>query len=166
MKNCVLIFLGTLKVSEIERFSNFCFPITESGCWIWMGGLGSSGYGNFSLNGKTIAAHRMSYLLFNGEIPLGFCVRHSCDIKECVNPTHLSAGTYTENSKDTKDRGRCNWLSGEDNPRSTLTKEKVIEIIKSKDPLLILSKKYGVSISAISNIQNGKRWKCIDRSTL
>lgn len=52
----------------INRFMEKVEIITESGCWIWTGGL-ARGYGRFWLNGKGELAHRVAYIAENGEIP-------------------------------------------------------------------------------------------------
>lgn len=42
----------------------------------------------------------------NGPIPKGLVVRHTCDVRECVNPDHLILGTQKDNIRDMHDRGR------------------------------------------------------------
>src|SRR3990172_2420122 len=76
-------------------------------CWIWIGAIGTSGYGSFMLNGRNTRAHRVAYLLFCGEISKlegsdcrGTCVIHSCDNPLCVNPDHLRLGTHVDNMRD------------------------------------------------------------------
>lgn len=84
-------------------------PIPETGCWIWLASKGNSGnkqYGHFTMDGKTHRAHRAAWLLYNGEIPEGMQVLHSCDIGICVNPAHLRLGTHEENMREMVARGR------------------------------------------------------------
>lgn len=85
-------------------------PVTESGCWIWMGRYGGRGnaYGRICVNGKEYGAHRFSYTAFVGKIPAGLLVCHHCDVKECVNPNHLYAGTVQDNARDAVSRNRYN----------------------------------------------------------
>lgn len=76
------------------------------GCWIWRGAVGSSGYGNVVIGGRTVGAHRLAYSMAFGDIQLGFVVRHRCDTKLCVNPEHLEVGTQAETVRDAATRGR------------------------------------------------------------
>lgn len=63
-------------------------------CWEWEGGVSDSGYGMINI---TVPAHRVAYLLANGEIPDGLVVDHTCRNRRCCNPLHLEAVTTQEN---------------------------------------------------------------------
>lgn len=82
--------------------------IVPGECWEWTAGI-RNGYGAFKLNGKAIDAHRVSYEAYNGEIPKGKIICHTCDNPKCVNPEHLYAGTYADNVHDMIKRNRCNY---------------------------------------------------------
>lgn len=87
--------------NQIERGST---PEPNSGCWLWDGSLGSngSGYGSLWIKSaqKRVPAHRASYTAFFGDIPDGKVVMHRCDTRSCVNPDHLSLGSYRDNAID------------------------------------------------------------------
>jgi hypothetical protein len=92
--------------SDKERFWRKVNKI-DGGCWEWTASLSIRGYGKFTLNNRSITAHRASFLFYHGYLPTSeLHVRHSCDNPKCVNPDHLSAGTAHENVMDMIARGR------------------------------------------------------------
>ncbi len=94
---------------ELKYIRNFLekVEITDS-CWNWMASCsGKEGrkYGCF-WDGKIIKAHQFSYKTWHGEISPGLWVLHTCDNTKCVNPSHLYAGTPSQNVRDAIERGR------------------------------------------------------------
>lgn len=122
----------------IKRFHTKYIIDPITGCWNWTGARTSAGYGELGLNGKIVTAHRLSYMIFRGEIPDGFLVCHTCDKPECVNPDHLFLGTNRDNVNDMIQKGRQNLSnapngrrngqSGEKNYQAKLTEPDVLEI--------------------------------------
>ena len=76
------------------------------GCWLWLAAKYGNGYGAFWADGDNTEAHRFSYKYFIGPIQPGKFILHSCDVRLCVNPSHLRPGTPKENINDAKTRGR------------------------------------------------------------
>ena len=73
-------------------------PVTESGCWLWIGNCNSKGYGRIQVNKKRIGAHRFIYELLRGPIPSGLQCDHLCRVPCCVNPDHIQLVTSRENT--------------------------------------------------------------------
>ena len=76
--------------------------ITDCGCWLFTGPKIYSGYGDMKLmfRGKFVRPiHRISYLIFVGEIPEGMEIDHICRNRACYNPEHLRSVTHSHNCK-------------------------------------------------------------------
>jgi hypothetical protein len=99
------LFKNPNRIAEkIERMS---IPEPNSGCWMWTGMLDKAGYGKTSYgSGKTLAASRLSYIVYKCD-PEDKIVRHSCDVRSCVNPDHLLVGSQKDNIHDMFNRGRA-----------------------------------------------------------
>lgn len=79
----------------------------EDGCWEWQGCCGSHGYGQITFKTKGMTTNRAAYEVFNGEIPQGMFVCHTCDYRRCINPEHLFLGTPQDNIDDMITKGRA-----------------------------------------------------------
>jgi hypothetical protein len=136
-------------------------PEPNSGCWLWEAALTGAGYGSLQVANKTMLAHRMAYCLHHGaNYDDPFIIRHQCDNPACVNPDHLLAGTFADNSQDAVRRGRAAmgtkiW--------SAILTEADIPIIRAAlaagETKQHLAQRYGVHPDTIKNVRLGRTWK-------
>lgn len=129
-------------------------PYTE--CWVWTGQLNDDGYARYGKNGQANVP-RISWEHKNGcKMPEERMPCHTCDNKPCVNPSHIYAGTSSDNNKDAWERSRIA-------PRRVtqkLTNDEVRQI-KAASSLISgreLARIYGVSHATINKIRSGKRF--------
>lgn len=136
----------------------------ERGCWVWQLALGPGGYGTIRYQGGNIAAHRLAYMVATGtpRPPRHIDICHRCDVRPCVNPAHLFAGTRKENMADCIRKGRFSpvpVLSGDASPNSKLTSAQVALIRSDGRPGRALARAYGVDKGTIASIRKGLTWR-------
>lgn len=150
---CSSIDAREIKMKSLqERFEEKIERIPECGCWIWIGATTNRGYGTIDVNGKSRAAHRISYLLHNGSLPSELDICHRCDTPSCVNPYHLFSGTTKDNMDDAVNKKR------------SIRKLSEIQILKIRNDnrvQYIIAKENGVSSTTISEIKLRKSWSHI-----
>lgn len=154
---------GCLKGIDTSNFEDCYVPVTESGCWIWIGSLNdNAGYGNYWVGRKRVLAHRASYEKEVSNVPQGMLVLHKCDIRCCVNPDHLYVGDSKQNTRDAVLRKRYPY--GEKNPSAKLTEIEVIDIKKSDLSHSKIAKKYGIGETTVGYIRQGRIWKHVSET--
>lgn len=143
-----------------ERFWRKVEKRDPDECWEWAG-IKPGTYGMIWCNGSQEMAHRFSYELHKGPIPVGLVVMHSCDNPPCCNPNHLKVGTHADNAWDKASKGRCNVppLHGMASGMAKLTDAQVLEIraIKGMTQKQI-AQKFGVCLATVSNILARRTW--------
>ena len=134
----------------------------DTPCWVWMASKTAAGYGQFYAD-STKTAHRFSWLLHNGSIPIKCLVLHKCDNPECANPDHLFIGDQRANIVDMYSKGRGPDLKGENHPLVRLNEEKVKAIrgYHPTIPVAELGAIFGVSRQCISDVVSRRNWKHI-----
>jgi hypothetical protein len=160
--------MAEMRQSLADRFEAKVERIPFMDCWVWMGATHERGYGVIGLGVRGSGnerAHRTAYRLYRGEIPEGKIILHKCGNTNCVNPSHLEAGTHKENSADTIKMGR-HYQPDNRGTKATwakLNEEKVKEIKEAKGGKkgtgTALARKFNVSKSAIYQIWSGDNWK-------
>lgn len=160
--------LPTMPLEERLKANMVINVIT--GCWEWQGSK-RNGYGRITIGSRKdgtrriAMAHRVSYELFNGEIPDGMEICHKCDNPCCINPDHLFAGTRQDNIDDRERKGRNIVFYGEEQPCAKLTK-KIVKSARQEraqkgTTYQKLADRYGVNKSTMMNAIKGETWKCV-----
>lgn len=149
----------------MDRFWNKVeIPTDPSHCWLWVASQDQFGYGRFRFEGKNRHAHRVAWILLNGDILKGLWVLHRCDNPQCVNPGHLFLGTAFDNNRDMFKKGRQGDRKYDKNGRAKITKIQAIEIKRRRlegEKCAPIAKQFGLSEAAVSYIGIGKNWKGI-----
>lgn len=146
-------------LDNIERFWSYVNVGDLLDCWEWKLSTDQKGYGLYRFNGKQIRCHRISYMLYHGQIENGNLILHKCNNPLCVNPFHLYQGTNQDNMNDKVRSNR--QAKGITNGKSKLTKEQVLEIRKNVNHYSAreLGRIYGVFHSTIRRVQKSISYK-------
>jgi hypothetical protein len=114
-------------------------------------------------DGSTQAMQRINRLVwekFHGPLAPNLVVRHLCHNRLCVRPSHLLAGTHSENMRDMVAAGRA--CSGIANHLSKLDPEKVLRIRElhlNGVGVTKISEMFSVSRFCIYQVLNRHTWK-------
>ncbi len=159
---------GEIKLTQIG-LKKFWSRIDKKGpddCWLWTGLIDkrpNNRYGRFHLSKREVRAHRVAWVLENGQIPKGLQVLHNCpggnDRPECCNPRHLWLGTNDENMADMVAKGR--QVRGERQHSAKLDEDKVREIRRrhaAGESPNQLANEYGVVPSAVYFVVSRQHW--------
>lgn len=142
----------------IKNLSNYEI-VTESGCHVFMGALNKKQYGRIWFAEQSQGAHRISYMYHRGLIPKDLHILHSCDVRCCINPEHLRAGTNTENVADAVKRDKIIGWKGTTNPAAILTDLQVLDIRNGNFTPKYYMRKYTISKHCVSDIRRNKTWR-------
>jgi hypothetical protein len=146
-----------------ERFYKK-YSIRQNGCWIWTAGtrLNSKKVAyprHWTDDKKSIGAHRFSFELFKGKIPIGMYVCHKCDTPLCVNPDHLFIGTHNDNMSDMVRKKRSFTGRGERKKgRAKLNNQQANKIREMNLPQSKIAELFKVSQSTIGRIKRGESY--------
>ncbi len=137
----------------------------QGDCLVCISHCQHEGYPVVRKNERLYHINHIVYEQNYGKIPDGLFILHHCDVRACLNPKHLYAGTHQDNVNDMIRRGRDKCMSvclkGEDHPFAKLTSREVREIkIKLRDGGRVsrIAREYRISQSCIGGIKNGSRW--------
>lgn len=137
-------------------------------CWPWLGTIRGSietrgGYGVMTVGSRSDGTrkhahvHRLAFELAHGRPPKGL-VRHSCDNRICVNPSHLVEGTHADNMRDMVLRGRSKNCGRA--PKKLTTKQvQEIRQLSGTMSQRAIGMKFGVAQKTVSDIVRRKIWR-------
>ena len=101
-----------LSRSDVDRWWTR-IAMTDA-CAVWMGGIGSDGYGRFTYldHGKerTVTPHQVAAELAHGPLNEGATILHDCDVRLCCGAWragHVRVSTQGENMQQAARRGRA-----------------------------------------------------------
>lgn len=152
-KSCTNRIRNRKHIPIEERF--WKYVVKTDGCWKWTGAKRYAGYGFLiQLDRTNISAHRLSWIIHNGQIPNEMYVCHHCDNTECTRPDHLFLGTAKDNTNDMFSKNRDWKHKGIKHPMHILTEDQV-SFIKSY-PVYYGS---GTELAKIFNTTHKNIWK-------
>lgn len=153
--------LVALESLDAERLARVSIPEPNSGCLLWLGPVNKKGYGLFSLRwrGKRrrVKAHRAIWIATRGPVPDGMMVCHRCDVRSCINPSHLFLGSARDNAQDMARKGRCGRGAGAG--RQKITADVVRAIRSDSRPIKEIAAELPISAWQVWAIRERKAWR-------
>ena len=141
----------------------------DTGCREWRGAKNENGYGRIWDGERLVYAHRAMWEVEHGPIPLGMSICHKCDNPRCIDLEHLFCATHMENMRDSvvkqrrkngaaKRRGKPAAVRGAQHELAKMTEVQVRAILVDNRPAKDIAVEYGVSVSLVYGIRNGRNW--------
>lgn len=129
----------------------------ENECWKWNGTIGFDGYARLTFKKKQYRAPRVAVMISGRQIKETDHACHSCGNAWCCNPSHIYAGTPSQNNADKIEHGTHRF--GSQVYCAVLHEENINDIRNSKLSNKKLGEIYGVSATCISKAKNKETWK-------
>lgn len=134
-------------------------------CQDWTGPIATCGRkgnrrGGLKINGRYELAYRISWRINRGPIPPGIIILHLCQREICVRPSHLYAGSESQNGAERVLSGRV--ARGTMFPQSVLTPARVRHIDKmviENVPFSVIGRTFNVSRQAAWSAATRRTWR-------
>jgi len=148
-KNRKKRFYPTIDIAV--RLDKWSIPEPNTGCWLWFGSQDRDGYGKLIRQRKHVRAHRASFEVHCGPIPVGMYVLHRCDMPACINPEHLFLGSNQDNMDDMMRKGRKCLRPTKG--KTKLTPEQILAIRQDRRSLIEIAEEYKITSTYASRIR-------------
>ena len=150
---------SALNATLETRFLAKCGEPDANGCINWLASKTKTGYGIVTIDGDgtRTCAHRVAWVLKNGDLAPGELVLHKCDNRSCVNADHLFVGSAKENTADMVTKGRHFWRNKLPWQKLNATDgERIRDLRRMGHTQQEIADWLGVSRPLISMIEHGK----------
>lgn len=124
-------------------------------CILHTGCTTANGYGKVRRGGRSWLAHRWVVFQRDGQLDDKAVVRHTCDVRRCINPEHLVVGTTSDNMIDKSLRS----------PRGRTLKLTAEQVLLARADMAagtspqIVADNYGVTYENMLMIRDRKTWR-------
>ncbi|WP_386681791.1 hypothetical protein [Loktanella sp. R86503] len=126
---------------------------SDDQCWNWKASANRNGYGRMKVKGQSMTASRIAWEIDRNMYLGDRFACHHCDNKLCCNPTHIYAGSASDNMRDMAERGLRD--------ATKLTPDMVRDIRKRHDwgeRNADIAAYYGVDRALVSKVITGRSW--------
>lgn len=150
--------LGPLEPKPSWKFIEAAISSETDECIDWPFAKSGCGYGQYRKGSRMHRAHRVVCEARHGVAPKDkpFAC-HGCGRRCCINPRHLSWGSYQDNAEDSVRHGTT--AAGEKNGNNKITAEDARLIFVSIESQVSLSKRFKITRSAVQLIQSREMWR-------
>lgn len=157
------------KRTDAEFMADFWSYVKKdpsTGCWLFNGGTVVTKHGYRSIScpdGKRRLVHRIAYESRVGPIPPKLDLCHSCDVTNCVNPSHLFPGTRKDNMQDSIKKGRmlARVLKAKSSKLNPFYVRRIRELRAVGWRINELAAELKVSKATIGNVLGGRCWRFV-----
>jgi HNH endonuclease len=133
-------------------------PDLEMPCLEWQGRRDADGYGWQwdPVAKRDRKVHRMAWEKVHGR-PATTPILHRCDNPPCVEPTHLWAGSLTENTRDMVLKGRSRFRG--DHGLSLEQARAIRARVAAGEVQRAIARELGLHFTTVNRIVKGRTWK-------